>query len=194
MSENQIVINDGGSLADQETYAAVRQYIVTAQKHVNTAVNFAMVTAYWNIGKQIYEACGESERAEYGKLLFQYLADKLTSEFGKGFNVRNLQMMRQFYLTFPNANALRSELSWTHYRSLMRVEDEAARQFYLEEAVKCGWSSRQLDRLPEDNKQIFAAKYLPYMPTKRRAEERIKSGRVRKEGMILYTQVLRGLI
>ena len=66
---------------------------------------------------------------------------KLTTEFGKGFTVRNLQMMRQFYLKFPNANALRSELSWTHYRSLMRVEDEVARRFYLEEAVKCSWSS-----------------------------------------------------
>ena len=55
-------------------------------------------------------------------------------------------MIRKFYLTFPNANALRSELSWTHYRSLMRVNDEAARDFYLEEAVKSGWSSRQLDR------------------------------------------------
>ena len=60
--------------------------------------------------------------------------------------MRNLQMMRQFHLKFPNANALRSELSWTHYRSLMRVEDEVARRFYLEEAVKCSWSSRQLDR------------------------------------------------
>ena len=60
--------------------------------------------------------------------------------------MRNLQMMRQFHLKFPNANALRSELSWTHYRSLMRVEDENARKFFLEEAVKCSWSSRQLDR------------------------------------------------
>ena len=146
MSDNQIVINNGDLITNQETYDTVRGYIVAAQKQVKAAVNSAMVTAYWNIGKQIYETCGESERAEYGKQLLQYLADKLTEEFGKGFTVRNLQMMRQFYLTFPNANALRSELSWTHYRSLMRVEDENARQFYLEEAVKCGWSSRQLDR------------------------------------------------
>lgn len=68
------------------------------------------------------------------------------NEFGKGYTVRNLQMMRKFYLTFPNANALRSELSWTHYRSLMRVEDEKARVFYMDEAAKAGWSSRQLDR------------------------------------------------
>lgn len=114
------------SLINIPICSSVRGYVVAAQKQVNVAVNSAMVNAYWNIGKQIYEACGENERAEYGKQLLQYLAEKLTAEFGKGFTERNLQMMRQFYLAFPNANALRSELSWTHYRSLMRVNDEAA--------------------------------------------------------------------
>ena len=76
----------------------------------------------------------------------QYLSEKLTAEFGKGYNERNLRYMRQFYLTFPKWNAVRAELSWTHYRSLMRVQDEDAREFYLEEAVKAGWSSRQLER------------------------------------------------
>ncbi len=92
MSENQIAINEGTSITNQETYDAVRGYVVVAQKQVNTAINSAMVTAYWYIGKQIYEACGESERAEYGKQLLRYLSEKLMEEFGKGFNVRNLQM------------------------------------------------------------------------------------------------------
>lgn len=148
MSKDQIVINDDELLTNQETYDVVRGYVVAAQKQVNAAVNSAMVTAYWNIGKQIYEACGESERAEYGKNLLQFLSEKLTAEFGKGFTVANLRNMRQFFLTFQNRNAVRSELSWTHYRSLMRVDDEAARRFYLEEAVKCGWSPDNLiDRL-----------------------------------------------
>ena len=146
MPDNQIRTSDEKQPVNQATYDAVRGYIVAAQRQVNTAVNFAMVTAYWNIGKQIYEACGESERAEYGKKLLQYLSAKLTAEFGKGYTVANLRNMRQFFLTFKNRDAVRSELSWTHYRSLMRVEDEAARHFYLEEAAKCGWSSRQLDR------------------------------------------------
>lgn len=105
-----------------------------------------MVTAYWNIGKQIYEACGENDRAAYGKQLLQFLSDKLTAEFGKGFDVSNLRNMRRFYATFPIQDALRPELSWTHYRALMKVTDETARNFYLEESVKSGWSSRQLDR------------------------------------------------
>ena len=70
----------------------------------------------------------------------------MTWDFGKGFTVANLKNMRQFYLTFPNSYALRSELSWTHYRLLMRVENENARQFYMEEAVKSQWSTRQLER------------------------------------------------
>ena len=70
----------------------------------------------------------------------------MTQDFGKGFTVSNLKNMRQFYLTFPNGYALRSELSWTHYRLLMRVENENAREFYMQEAVKSQWSTRQLER------------------------------------------------
>ena len=73
----------------------------------------------------------------------------MTKDFGKVFTVANLKNMRQFYLTFPNGYALRSELSWTHYRSLMRVENEKARNFYLEETVKSNWSTRQLDRFED---------------------------------------------
>ena len=74
------------------------------------------------------------------------MTNQMTRDFGKGFTVANLKNMRQFYLTFPNSYALRSELSWTHYRLLMRVENENARQFYMEEAVKSQWSTRQLER------------------------------------------------
>lgn len=70
----------------------------------------------------------------------------MTQDFGKGFTVTNLKYMRQFYLTFPNGHALRGELSWTHYRLLMRVENEKARQFYTEKVVHSQWSTRQLER------------------------------------------------
>lgn len=123
-----------------------------------------MVIAYWNIGKQLYEVCGENDRAAYGKQILQSLSKQLTAEFGKGFTVANLRNMRQFYLTFPNHNALRSELSWTHYRSLMRVSDSEARNFYLEEAIKSGWSSRQLDR------QINSFYYQRILASKNKAD------------------------
>ena len=129
-----------------EAYHSIRSYVVEAQKQVYSAVNSAMVIAYWNIGKTIYEVCGENDRAAYGKKVLSYISERLTEEFGRGFDIRNLRYMRQFYLTFPKRNALRSELSWTHYRFLMRVNDIEAREFYLNESVKAGWSSRQLDR------------------------------------------------
>ena len=101
-----------------------------------------MVEAYWLIGKSIMEEQRNEERAEYGTGLLQELSAQMTSDFGKGFTVANLKNMRQFYQTFPNSYALRSELSWTHYRLLMRVENENARQFYLDESVKSQWSTR----------------------------------------------------
>ena len=76
-----------------------------------------MVKAHWEIGEQIFVACGENDRAEYGKSLLDYLSGKLTKEFGRGFTVSNLRGMRQFYCTFPIQHALRGELNWTHYRS-----------------------------------------------------------------------------
>jgi predicted nuclease of restriction endonuclease-like (RecB) superfamily len=105
-----------------------------------------MVEAYWNIGKSIIEEQGGNEKAEYGAGLLKELSKQMTHDFGKGFTVANLKNMRQFYLTFPNGYALRSELSWTHYRLLMRVENDNAREFYMQEAVKSGWSTRQLER------------------------------------------------
>ena len=130
----------------EDTYSTIRGYIISAQNKVASAVNTAMVLTYHEIGEQMYKACGENDRAAYGKQLLQYLSERLTSEFGKGFNIRNLQMMRKFYVLFPNANTLCSELSWSHYRLLMRISDQAERQFYMEECSKSAWSVRQLER------------------------------------------------
>ncbi len=130
----------------EEAYLSIRGYVIDAQKQVYSAVNAAMVTTYWNIGKSIYEVCGESDRAAYGKQVLKYISERLTAEFGKGFSIQGLRNMRQFYLAFPKRSTLRSELSWSHYRLLMRVEDEDARAFYADEAVKSGWSVRQLQR------------------------------------------------
>ena len=96
--------------------------------------------------KRRNEEQGGNEKAEYGTGLLKELSKQMTRDFGKGFTVANLKNMRQFYLMFPNSYALRSELSWTHYRLLMRVENENAREFYIREAVKSQWSTRQLER------------------------------------------------
>lgn len=131
----------------EATYTSVRSTVISAQNRVYAAINTAMVQAYWEIGEQIYKACGENDRAGYGKNLLQYLSDRLTAEFGKGYTVSNLRNMRQFFLMFPKRYALRSELSWTHYRLLMRVPDEKARSFIWRNApnprgAPVSWSAR----------------------------------------------------
>lgn len=133
-------------IMEMSFYSEVKQILDLAREKVYRTANFAMVEAYWNIGKLIVEKQGGAEKAEYGTKLIKSLSAQMVKDFGKGFNVTNLKNMRQFYLTFPNGSALRSELSWTHYRLLMRVDNENARQFYLEEAIKSNWSTRQLER------------------------------------------------
>ena len=150
MAENDKELTNTGFNAvgpdNDEVYQSIRSIIVDAQHKVYKAVNFTMVMAYWSIGKLIYEASGQQKRAEYGKELLKYLSKQLTEEFGKGFNERNLQLMRKFHITFANPNTLCTELSWSHYRLLMKVDDEQARNFYIEECVKSQWSVRQLER------------------------------------------------
>ena len=94
----------------EDTYRSIRGYVIEAQRQVYTAVNTAMVNAYWNIGKAIFELCGENDRAAYGKQVLKHLAELLTAEFGKGFSVQGLRNMRQFYLAFPIRSTVWSEL------------------------------------------------------------------------------------
>ena len=125
----------------------IREILLSARHTAYKAVNFAMVTAYWNIGKLIVEdEQNGNTRAEYGKAVLEELSIKLTEEFGKGFTRTNLKNMRQFYLLFPKGHTLRGELTWSHYRLLIKVKDEQARLWYMNEAAEQAWSSRQLDR------------------------------------------------
>lgn len=127
-------------------YSNIKEILETARKKAYAAINFAMVEAYWEIGKIIVEMQHGNKTAEYGKQLIKELSRKLTIDYGKGFDETNLRKMRQFYLCFQKRDALRLELSWTHYRLIMKVENEKARLFYVEEAIKSNWSTRQLSR------------------------------------------------
>ena len=131
-------------------YAQVRDILVGTRQRSYSAVNAAMVDAYWRIGQRIVEhEQGGAQRAAYGERLLAGLAARLTQEFGKGYNLANLRNFRQFFLTFDEQeirHALRSELTWTHYRAAMRVENSEARRWYLREAAEQGWSTRALDR------------------------------------------------
>ena len=134
------------NVLDKNFYSQVKEILENARKKTYNAINFAMVEAYWEIGKSIVEKQGGNETAEYGSNLLSLLSKKLISEYGKGFTITNLKYMRQFYLTFQNRHALRDQLSWSHYRLIMKVKNEKARQFYIEETIKSNWSTRQLER------------------------------------------------
>jgi predicted nuclease of restriction endonuclease-like (RecB) superfamily len=126
---------------------ALRGLITDSRRQVLRAVDTVQVQTYWQVGRHIveYEQGGEA-RAGYGEKLVPRLAEKLSEEFGRGFDASNLHKMKQFYLSFPILDALRPELSWTHYRLLLRVDETSARQWYVQEAASQNWSTRVLER------------------------------------------------
>jgi predicted nuclease of restriction endonuclease-like (RecB) superfamily len=128
-------------------YKDIAKIITESQNSVKYSVNNLMVITYWNIGKVIVEFEQHGNfRADYGKNIIKDLSFSLSKEFGKGFDSRNLQYMKKFYYLFKNVNALSSQLSWTHYRHLLKVENEKARLWYMNETAKENWSTRALER------------------------------------------------
>ncbi len=134
----------------QHVVENIKAIVASGIGHAYSAVNRAVVITYWNVGKRIVEQEQEgNQRAEYGTALIEVLAAELTKEFGKSFSERNLRHFRQFYLYFPDEeiwNARVPNLSWSHFRSLLRVPEEDARLWYMNEAAHENWSSRTLDR------------------------------------------------
>ena len=128
----------------------IKRILKNARQKVYTAVNSAMVEAYWEIGRRIVEEeQNGKERAEYGKEILQNLSKELTEEFGKGYSYRTLREIRQFYLMFSDFEKWRTvsaKLTWSHFQKVLRVSDEKARIFYLTEAAENMWSVRTLDR------------------------------------------------
>lgn len=133
--------NEGRFLQD------VKEILGQARQQAVTAVNSAMVQAYWLIGKRITEQEQNGEnRAEYGIYLLKTLAIHLSSDFGKSFDARELRRIRQFYQYFKIRDTVRPELSWSHYRLLIRITNEEERQFYVNESATQYWSTRKLER------------------------------------------------
>lgn len=173
---NEMVTNNNSLTAanEEQLIIDVRQIIESGRSAAYGAVNTAMVSTYWKIGKRIVEQeQNGSDRAEYGTHVLQILANDLTTEYGKGFGERSLRHYRQFYLSFKdleNWNTRVPNLTWSHFRTLLRVSDEAARIWYLNEAATQQWSVRTLDR------NISSQYYyrLLQSPDKRPVEEEMK--------------------
>ncbi len=148
MKEDKLVKSGQENLAENtRLFERVREILDAAKSNVARSVNTEMVRAYWLIGQAIVEDEQQgAERAGYGEHVIQSLSARLKAEGLKGFGRRNLAWMREFYLKFQNLHALRAELSWTHYRLLLKVESDAAREFYETESVAGNWSTRELER------------------------------------------------
>lgn len=158
--KSKLIVKKNGQNPKRDFYFRVRDIIKQARSSAYRSVNFIMVEAYWNVGRAIVEEeQGGQRRAAYGEAVLSDLSTRLTGEFGEGFDLTNLRKMRQFYLMFPKRGAvrlesdksqkqdsLRPELSWTHYRLLLRVENEQARDWYMNEAANQNWSTRQMER------------------------------------------------
>jgi len=162
------------NLKTETIYNEIKTFLENARTQAYKAINSAMVLRLLEIGRLIVEQEQNGEaKSKYGQALIKELSKRLTHDFGKGFTVTNLKYMRQFYLTFPishavrdqsDMSALRPELSWTHYRLLLKVENPRARNFYIQECIESNWSTRQLERqinsfyyerlLSSQNKQV----------------------------------------
>jgi len=125
----------------------IKTIIGTARQKAVRSVEFHRVEMYWKLGERIFvEEQEGKERADYGSYLIKNLADKIEPEFGSGFTVRQLERSRQFYRIFPIASALRTQLNWMQYKSLISIDDNDKREYYELEAVKNSWTGRELER------------------------------------------------
>jgi predicted nuclease of restriction endonuclease-like (RecB) superfamily len=134
-------------LVNKNIVSDIKTIIDNAKSNAIKAVDNARTVMYWQIGQRIFEEEQQGKnRAEYGKYLMEFLAQELQQDYGTGFSKRYLELFRQFYCTFPIANSVSSQLSWTHYKAIIRITDPDKRAFYIAEAVKNNWTVRQLER------------------------------------------------
>lgn len=134
-------------ISEDILFQSIRDIINQSREKVFRIANSTLLLTYWQIGQLIVEEEQKGkERAAYGKFVLKNLSKKLTLEFGKGFDESNLRNMRSFFQAFPIRDAVRHELSWTHYRLLLRQENKQKRSYYLNESIENNWSSRDLKR------------------------------------------------
>ncbi len=134
-------------LTDQSLISDILAIIEHARNKAIRQVDFERTSMYWNVGQRIFEEEQKGkDRADYGSYLTRYIAEQLEPQYGTGFSKRQVELFRQFYRTFPNANTLYSQLSWSQYKLLIRLDSQDKRDFYSAEAVKNNWTVRQLER------------------------------------------------
>ncbi|PKF73628.1 YhcG family protein [Chryseobacterium sp. PMSZPI] len=157
-------------ISEDSLFQSVKEIIKQSREKVFRIANSTLLLTYWQIGKLIVENEQQGkERAEYGKYTLKNLSQKLTLEFGKGFDYTNLSNMRKFYIAFPIVDTLSQQLSWSHYRLLSSQDNKHKRSYYLNEAVQNNWNVRDLKR------QINSLAYERVLEHKKSSTESIHS-------------------
>lgn len=134
-------------LTNKSIISDIKTIIAQSKDKAIRTVDYQRTRMYWHIGKRIFEEeQGGKDRADYGKYLTEYIAKKLEPEYGSGFSKRQIELFRQFYRTFPIANTLYSQLSWSQYKLLIRLDNKDKITFYIAESLKNNWTVRQLER------------------------------------------------
>lgn len=134
-------------IVNQSVIIDIKAIIVKAKERAIRLVDQERSLMYWQIGQRIFEEEQQGkDRADYGNYLTKFVAEQLQPEYGSGFSRRQIELFRQFYRTFPIANTLYSQLSWSQYKLLIRIDNQDKREFYIAETVKNNWTVRQLER------------------------------------------------
>ena len=163
---NEII--DNNKIFD-DYYEKINQMIINSKTNIIRNINHEMVELYYNIGQAINELIDEYNLEASQNEIIKSFSNKLTKEFGQGFSVPNLKKMKKFYQVFNGSSTLWNQLSWSHNRLIMNIDDEKRRNFYLEECIKSNWSVRQLER------QINSFYYERLISTKEPHKEEVKN-------------------
>ena len=173
----KLISENGNKVNIDNIYKDIKEKIVLARGKMLKHIDTTMVEIYWCIGKITYELSGNSTKASYGKQIIEQLSLRLTNEFGNGFSIISIRRMRKFYEAYPIWSAVPTELSWSHFQELIRIDRKEERKFYETEAIKSNWSYREL------NRQINTKLYDRYLisPDKSKVMNETKNGLIEKE-------------
>ena len=163
---NEIVENNK---VFDDYYEKINQMIINSKTNIIRNINHEMVELYYNIGQAINELIDEYNLEKSQNEIIKSFSNKLTKQFGQGFSVPSLKKMKKFYQVFNGSSTLWNQLSWSHNRLIMNIDDETRRNFYLEECIKSNWSVRQLER------QINSFYYERLISTKEPYKEEVKN-------------------
>ncbi len=146
-SKEIIISKTENNLIDiEKIYDDIRNKIIVARGKMLKHIDTTMVEVYWYVGKITYELSESRSKASYGKKIIEALSAKLTNEFGGGFSPVSIRRMRKFYEMYPIWSAVPTELSWSHFQELIRIDRKEEREFYESESIKSNWGYRELNR------------------------------------------------